>query len=312
MKNRKIILSILTVVLLLPMLVLPASALGEIEVAEGLESLIYNGDTFVRVDSADIYSVNDTVTVYNVSFSDADADAIVSAIAHANDSAIELCVDYELGGSGIYYYIRSDLVNEYRKAFLEGCNKCEINFDLEAYRIKFSSLHGEELTIKGYELDTFPNFEAYVLPLCFDGDVTLFEKGYIVSNYKGEFFYVDQYQFGEYMNSGALSFCKTLTVWRITDKGTLEILKSATDNDDYYDDDYYDNDYDEGLNAFIPGLVIFGAVLGLLPLAGGIVAFIASSKAKAPYKKYLRTVAIFCLAAAAVTIATVILCVILA
>jgi hypothetical protein len=309
MKNRKIFLSILTVVLLLTLLTLPTSALGEIEVAEGLVSLTYNGDEYVRVDSSDISSVNDTMTVYNISFADADEDVMIYAIAYANDSAIELYIDYDLGGSGYYYYVRQDLLDEYNQALSGKATQGEMYLEFDSVQITIPSLRGEKQTIKGYELDAFPNFVGYVYPLCLDGDITLYDKGFVMSTFDGEYFYVDQCQFGKYMNQSELSVCDTVTIWRITDKNIIGMIEDGTFGD-FYEDDY--NDFGDELNAFIPGLIIFGAALGLLPLAVGIVALIASMKAKAPYKKYLRIVAILCLAAAAVTIATVILCAILA
>ena len=308
MKTRKIFLSILTVVLLLSLLALPANALGGIEVAEGLGSLTYNGEKYIRVDSSNVSSVNDTMNVYDVSFSGADEDAMVYAIAYANDSAIELYVDYDLGGSGYYYYVRQDLLDDYNQALSGKATQGEMYLEFDSVGITIPSLRGEKRSIKGYELDAFPTFIGYVYPICLDGDVTLYDMGFVVSTFEGEYFFVDQYQFGEYMGQSELNFRDTVTVWRITDK---DIIKEIEDSSfGFFEDDY--DDFDEDLNMFIPGLIIFGAALGLLPLAAGIVTLIASLKAKAPYKKYLRTVAIFCFAAAAVTVVTIVICIVLA
>lgn len=307
MKNRKFIFAFLILVILLPLLSVSVSASGELVVEKGLGSITYNGDKYVRVDSSTVHSVNYSDPIHNVVFSDSDDEAIVYANAFANDSAIELFVDYSAGGSGYYYYIRSDLIAEYEQAMVGDCKRVTLYLDFGSVELDTPSLCGEKLLIKGYELDAYPHTNGYVYPMCLDDTVTLRDRGYIVSTYEGEFFYVDQYQFGEYMNSDTLSLCQTLTVWRITDKDVIAQIKEYSHNEYFEDDDHGDE-----LDMFIPGLVIFGVALGLLPLAGGIVALISSMKSKAPYKKYLRIVAILCLAAAAVTIATVILCVILA
>ncbi len=304
MKNRKFLFALLIFVLLLPLLTVSASAQDELLVAEGLGSVTYNGEQYVRVDSSTIHSVNYSDRVYDIVFSPSDEEAIAYANAYANDSAIELFVDYNAGGSGYYYYINSDLVAQYEQAMIGDCKRGMLYLDYGSIEIDTSSLYGQKILIKGYELDAYPFVNGYVYPMCCDGDVTLSDRGYIVSTYEGEFFYVDQYQFGEYKN---LSFCESVTLWRITDKNVIAEIKEYSHND-YIEDDYYGDEFD----MFIPGLIIFGAALGLLPLAAGIVTLIASMKSKAPYKKYLRTVAIFCFAAAAVTVVTIVICVILA
>ncbi len=303
MKNRKILFTLLIFVLLLPLLTLSVSARGEITVSEGLGFVTYNGEKYVRVDSSTVHSVNDSDHVYDIVFSPSDEEAIAYANAYANDSAIELFVDYNAGGSGYYYYIRSDLIAQYEQAMIGDCKRAVLYLDYGSVELDTSSLYGEKILIKGYELDAFPFVNGYVYPMCCEGDVTLSDRGYIVSTYEGEFFYVDQYQFGEYKN---LSFCESVTLWRITDNDIIAEIKEYSHND-YLEDDYYGDEFD----MFIPGLIILGAVLGLLPLAVGIVTIIASAKAKPPYKKYIRTVAIFCFAAAAVTVVTIVICIVL-
>ena len=303
MKNRKIIFTLLIFVLLLPLLTLSVSARGEITVSEGFGSVTYNGEKYVRVDSSTVHSVNNSDPVYDIVFSPSDEEAIAYANAYANDSAIELFVDYNAGGSGYYYYIRSDLFAQYEQAMIGDCKRVVLYLDFGSMELDTSSLYGEKILIKGYELDAYPFVNGYVYPMCYDGDITLSDRGYIVSTYEGEFFYVDQYQFGEYKN---LSFCESVTLWRITDNDIIAQIKEYSHND-YLEDDYYGDEFD----MFIPGLIILGAVLGLLPLAAGIAALIASMKAKSPYKKLLRTVAIFCFVVVAVTLATVVICIIL-
>lgn len=311
MKNRKILFALLVLSLLLSLLSVTVSAAGKLVVDEGLSSLTYNGEKYVRVESSAIDTINYTSTVYSISFSASDEKIISYASAFANDYAIEIYIDYESGGSGVYYYVRSDLLDEYELTLKYGGERGEMHLDYSSIEVDIDKLYGEKLTLAGYELDSFPINNGYVSHYCFDGYLTFFARGYILSNNDGEFFYVDTYQFGEQKTWSELAYCDNITVWRITDKSVIGSIREHSDNtyDDYYGDIY--DDYSE-TDMFVPGLIIFGAVLGLLPLIVGIVTIIISAKAKAPYKKWLRMISGFCFAAAAITVVTIIVCVILA
>ncbi len=309
MKNRRFLFTLVLLVLLLPTLVITASAKGGAVVSEDYTTVTYDGNTYVRVNGDDVTTANDADNVYDITFEGTDKDSVSDALLYANDAAIELTVYYKSGGCGSYVYVRDDLLDEYTDFLKNGGDSYEISVYHGLVNADSEEIFGQKLIFKGYELNYY-DLIGEVDTTGLNGTISSWRRGYVFRDTGNSFYYVDYYQFGEELTYNELTMKDSVTVWKITDADTVEEIELYLD-EFFYDIGYDDDTFEDG-EMFVPGLIILAIALGLLPLAAGIVTFIISRKADTPYKQYLRAVSICCLAAFVVTVVTIIICIILA
>lgn len=308
MKNRKFLFTLILIAILLPTLVITASAKGGAVVSEDYSTVTYDGNTYIRVDPSHIDTVNDTDSVYDITFEGSNKHSISDTYLYANDTALKLTVFYKSGGDGSYAYVRDDLLDEYADFVKNGGDRYKIDLYYGLVDVASEEIFGQKMIFKGYELNYY-NSIGGVYTTGLDGAVSSCFRGHVFSDTDNNFYYVDYYQFGERLTREDLAMQESVTVWKITDADAVEEIELYMDefsHDIGYDDDPF---VDDGM--FVPGLIILAIALGLLPLAIAIVSFVFSRKAGAPYRQYLRAVSICCLVAFVVTLITVIICIVL-
>lgn len=311
MKKQKILVVILSILLLLPILILPATAAEQIfggtaRVSADYSVIVWNSQKYIRVSSSDILYLENTQPIGDLALDPSEYDHIAYVSASANDYAIDLTLEYTEGGYVTYYYIREDKLDEYNDVIKNGADSFWVSMygfgsaDIEVTR---SALYSNPTTVSGSYVARYLTV-AQVSCTAFDGDIELVSRGYIFKDENSSFYYVDEYQFGagserfEYIGER-----DTVTIYEITDEELVTALKNQSD----YNDIYLEIEGSVGL--FIFSVTVFAVALGFVPLLAAIVSFILGFFAKKGYKKFLFTVAALCLLAALVTLIAVIVCI---
>lgn len=297
MKTRKFLFALIIFSLLVSLMALPSAALFgkyRITVSEDYSYLTLDGEKYVRVETN--FSVINTVYTEDINFEGGNDAAVDWCEAEANDTAVRLYVDYTDGGSGSYLYVKESMLESYGDFLINGGDSYKFEVYEGSLDIDRDDLYASPLFVKGYEL----NYYSYVGPIYTTGlDNTLrMSCGYIMKNADNEYFYVN-----DASQNIDLTMQSTVKIWQITDEKVISGIHGILFDDPWNND--YDTDFEGG--GLIFGIIIFSLVLGVVPLAAGIVTFILSLKKDKQSKTLLRIISALCAAAFVITLVTVII-----
>lgn len=311
MKKQKILVVILSILLLLPILILPATAAEQIfggtaRVSADYSVIVWNSQKYIRVSSSDIAYLQNTQSIDDLALEPSEYDHIMYVSADASEYAIGLTLEYNEGGYVNYYYIREDKLDEYNDIITNGADSFSVigyGYDSLETEVTRSALYSNPTEVSGSYVARY-SAVALVEYTAFDGDIELASRGYIFKGENDSFYYVDEYQFG----AGAERFepiaeRDTVTIYKITDDELVSVLKQQSGYNDIF------LEIEGSVGFFVFSVIIFAIVLGFVPLLAAIASFILGFFARKGYKKFFFTVAGLCLLAAFVTLIAVILCV---
>ena len=226
MKKQKFLVVILSVLLILPILVLPASAaIGTARVNADYSAITWGGHNYFRVDSSDIAYLPNTQPIYDLALANEEYKHVYSVSAVANKYAIQLTVSYIEGGYVNYYYIRDDKLDEYNNIVANGGNTFSVylgyGFNEKTVTLSRSALYSNPITMTGSAVARYEG-NIWVEYSALDGNIDLASRGYIFEDENGTFYFLDEYQFGTGVNRyGSIGERDTVTVYEITDKRLL-------------------------------------------------------------------------------------------
>ena len=293
--KKKILLALITVALVIVVACLPvAAAFGNnyLTVSEDYRTVEYKGETYERIDSADLtYGHNDSYGIYNISLTDTQDEEIQNIYATQYGVYIELTLDYVKGGSIDYLYVSSAHLDEFEDFMEHGGEIYEcLNYGNILFSTDEKTLKAYPVTMKGYEVEYY-SYLAEVRTCSADGSFIRY-AGYVCTDLEGAFYYVDIYDFGVDAAYGfSPSDYERVTVYKITDE---VILAGLTDDGTGDFEDLW-SDEDSKTAALILAIfcwLVLALILGLVPLAAFIICLIFSFKKKKPYSTILRIIAI--------------------
>ncbi len=291
MKKRILIIAI-CIILTISALCLPAyatpSATDLRNVSEDYTEVFYNGKTYIKIDPYHYIDNCDYPIRITMPLSDTQQKEISSIVATERGVFLALDISFIKGGYVTYYYICEDYAADYQNFLDRGGNMFE-GFDPYwgiDFKVNSSEFLTDPVTVKGYEVDYY---ETFLSIYSYDESTSRsFKKlsGMIITDGHNNFYYLDHYQFGA---DAAKNF-------DATEHDTVKLYKitNATILDQLIQDDGYIEIDDEGVFwvfAVFTGIV-FAALLVVLPLTVLIIALILSRKAKQPYKRLLRALAL--------------------
>ncbi|MBQ4090880.1 MAG: hypothetical protein IJC64_01035 [Clostridia bacterium] len=301
--KKRIALTLISVLLVACALIIPAFAAngGELCISDDYTSVTYGGKTYVKYDPLYLNLNCNCVDIRNISYTEEQNNDILYCSAYDYGAFIMLDLSFAKGGDTIIYYLDTAYVGALEE-FLENGGRSYISndyiFGYQTLDTTAAKLMSTPILMKGYWV---AQYEFY-LGVTNTSDDGFFEKtsGYIFTD-GDDYYYLDYYQFGA---DGAEVFDAmdhgTVTVYKITDKDILSQL--GGDSDIIIDGGGY-----EPLPMQIISTVLLVLLLGIAPLAAAIVCLIFSFKAKHPYNKFLRAIAI----ALAVAVIAFIVCAII-
>ena len=310
MKKQKFLLVIISILLLIPLFSLPASALSTTaRVNSDYSAITWNGHNYIRVHGSNISYVYGEY-ISDLALPQSEYDHVMYVSTCANEYAIELSLEFNEGGYTTYYYIREDMLDEYNDAITNGGGELSIYYGWlgfgsgETEVVSRESLYTEPITMKGHELARYSSM-VYVDQSIFDGKIELCSRGYIFKDENERFYFLDYYQFGNTFYIGTDVWQNdTVTVYEITDEKIIDALTDDVDTDTDYSDD-------SGIvGYFIFSDVVFALALGVLPCIIGLASFIIGFFAKKGYKKFFFIISALCVLAAIFTFIAVLLSVI--
>ena len=302
--KKKILFAIVSVVTVISLLCLPVFATSDspLRISEDYQTVEYNGKEYVRVDGYPVITGDnwDNISDFDIDLTATQEREIESIYASDYGSIIEIELFYNKGGYELYYYIREDRLEDLL-SFQNGdpfLYECEDTYIDVYFTASPDQLKSNPVTMKGYEISYYNRYvEIYG-----NSEDGRFQKhcGYIMHDYEDNYYFVDFYQFGakEAQNFYAPDH-ENVTVYKITDKEILSALDTSGDFIDIVGE------------GDLPLAIISGIILAMFlcatPIVAAILCLVFSRKARKPYRKMWRTVALLLFAAAVVFIITAII-----
>lgn len=302
--KKKILFAIVSVVTVISLLCLPVFATldSPLRISEDYKTVEYNGKEYVRVDGYSVITGDnwDNISDFDIDLTATQEREIESIYATDYGTIIEIELYYNKGGYELYYYVREDRLDD----FLSFQNDDPFIYECEGFYLGVyftaapKQLKSNPVTMKGYEVSYYNRY-VDIYGNSADGQ---FRKhcGYIMHDGEGNYYFVDFYQFGakEAQNFYAPDH-ENVTVYKITDKDILSALNIS--------DDYIDIVGEGDLPLAIISGIILSIFLCVVPIVAAILCLVFSHKARKPYRRMWRTVALLLFAAALVFIITAII-----
>ena len=294
---KKILSCLLFLVVLSSMFTLTAFATEDrqkITISEDYKTVYYNGDTYELID--DVYgecghsSVNDFSNKTDFNLTATQNKVIEYITANVSKAAIGIEITYKQSGYGYYTYLNVDCKDEYKDLLKGKSNKYSFSICNDYTEVEKDILFTKPIKIKGYETNYYEQFnvESHV-----SKGLLSISSGSILIDWKNkEYYYLDNLQFAEGNAYFDFSQFEEVTIYKITDKHTCEIIEDEYGT--YYGEDDFDLPADEEINTY-ESLIVLSIIFILIPFVVLILSIIRFFRSSKSYKNCFAAIAISCI-----------------